>query len=926
MNPRIDYVKARARVPTPGVRRKRLLEQQAALVALMRSDAFNRENLEQALQLVTETTARLMSIERVSIWRYSESRSALLCVDLYERSLDRHSSGSKLEAGRYPAYFEALATSEAIIADDAYTDPRTCEFADDYLTPLNITAMLDFPVHLHGRLRGVLCHEQVGPPVPWTAEDRLFGIAVANIISLALEQTQRKRAEAALRESEQRLATMLAYAPDAIVLLDLETLHFIEANERAVQLFGLDRASLLEVGPVELSPEYQADGRRSSEAAREKLEEAIAGGAPVFEWLHVNAAGDRIPCEVHLVRMPDSTRRLVRGSINDISVRKRLEDERERLNSRWRLLLESAGPGIYGTDTRGRCIFMNRSGEALIGYTAEEVLGRDMHELIHHTRSDGTPYSSDDCPIFRAFKTGQPCRREGEVLWRRDGSSFPSEYAAYPIVSGGVIEGAVVTFSDISERLRAQDELRELKDAAETANRAKSEFLAAMSHELRTPLHSVLGHAQLLRRQEGLLGGQVKALSVIQQSGEHLLGLIDEILDMAKIEHGTLDIVDDPFDLHRLLETIAAIMRVRAEAKGLAFTTTESAQLPAAVHGDERRLRQVLTNLLDNAIKYTRSGTVALQVAPHEGRIRFVVEDTGIGIEPAHLSEIFNLFHQVRDPSVAVDGTGLGLAISRRLTRLMGGELRVASICGVGSRFWFDLDLPEVDTPAPVAETRAVIGVQGAKRRLLVVDDEDYGRSLLRDLLVPLGFEVHEAADGEAAIEEAVRLRPDAILMDIRMPRLNGLEASRRIRRMAELEGVVIIAISAGAFERDRQHCIESGANDFIAKPFRQEKLLDTLCKHLGLTPIHALDETDAGTATGEPAAIPGTEQLHGLLQMATRGDIKGLLDTVEHLESLDPAYSSFVAQMRTRTAGYQMKELRRWLKSLKDTNECLAR
>jgi CheY-like chemotaxis protein len=231
-----------------------------------------------------------------------------------------------------------------------------------------------------------------------------------------------------------------------------------------------------------------------------------------------------------------------------------------------------------------------------------------------------------------------------------------------------------------------------------------------------------------------------------------------------------------------------------------------------------------------------------------------------------------------------------------------------------------------VHRPVPVAESRPVIAVQGAKRRLLVVDDEDYGRSLLRDLLAPLGFEVHEAADGEAAIEEAVRLRPDAILMDIRMPRLNGLEASRRIRRMAELQGVTIIAISAGAFERDRQHCIESGANDFIAKPFRHEKLLDTLCTHLQLTPIHALDETGGSTATAELAAIPGDEHLQGLLQMASRGDIKGLLETVGHLESLDPAYSSFVAQMRNRTAGYQMKELRRWLKSLKDTHECLAR
>ena len=226
---------------------------------------------------------------------------------------------------------------------------------------------------------------------------------------------------------------------------------------------------------------------------------------------------------------------------------------------------------------------------------------------------------------------------EGEVLWRRDGTAFPTEYAAYPIVSSGAIEGAVVSFSDISERLHAQEELRQVKEAAERANRAKSEFLASMSHELRTPLNSVLGYAQLLRRHEGLQGGQIKALGMIQQSGEHLLGLIDEILDMAKIETGTLAIVPDHFDLHRLLENIAAIMRNRAESKGLAFTSAEWSDVPAMVWGDERRLRQVLMNLLDNAIKYTREGGVALKVGLHEGRMRFLVEDTGIGIEPAAL-------------------------------------------------------------------------------------------------------------------------------------------------------------------------------------------------------------------------------------------------------------------------------------------------
>ncbi|PWT76437.1 MAG: serine/threonine protein kinase, partial [Proteobacteria bacterium] len=360
---------------------------------------------------------------------------------------------------------------------------------------------------------------------------------------------------------------------------------------------------------------------------------------------------------------------------------------------------------------------------------------------------------------------------------------------------------------------------------------------------------------------------------------------------------------------------------------GLAFISTAPTDLPSVVSGDERRLRQVLMNLLDNAIKYTIGGAVALRVESLESKLRFAVEDTGIGIEPEHLSEIFNLFHQVRDPAVVVEGTGLGLAISRRLTRLMGGELQVASVPGQGSRFWFDLTLPAAPHAAPTSATRTVIALTGAKRSVLVVDDEEHGRSLLRELLAPLGIQVYEARDGEAAIQEAQRLRPDAILMDIRMPRVNGLEATRRIRQIESLADTIIIAISAGAFERDRQHCIEAGANDFVAKPYRQEKLLAVVCSHLGLEPVYAEDKAPASAAVAVTLVVPPASELRTLLDLASRGDIKRFLDQLTYVEQLQPAYAPFVNQLRTRAAGYRMKELRRWLKSFEGVmDECVAR
>jgi CheY-like chemotaxis protein len=439
-----------------------------------------------------------------------------------------------------------------------------------------------------------------------------------------------------------------------------------------------------------------------------------------------------------------------------------------------------------------------------------------------------------------------------------------------------------------------------------------------MSHELRTPLNSVLGYAQLLRREEELSQRQRKALNIIHQSGEYLLGLIEEILDMAKIEAGTLDIVAENFDLHRLLDSIVEIMSSRAQSKGLAFRFAQSSGVPAVVCADERRLRQVLMNLLDNAIKYTRRGEVVLRTGMRENSVRFVVEDTGIGIRPEHLSEIFDVFHQVRDPSMTVDGTGLGLAISKRLVHLMGGELKVASKPQEGSRFWFELELRAVSAPAPVAASGPVTGVEGTRRRVLVVDDEEDGRSLLRDLLAPLGFDVHEAADGIEAVNAATCLRPDAILMDMRMPRLDGLAATAQIRAMPDLAGTVIFAISASAFEHDRARCIASGANEFIPKPFRQDTLLDLLCEHLGLTPLRVPPD-NAGSAHIPLSQViaPPCSQLQMLVDLASRGDVRQLLREANALEAKDQTYQPFANRVRALGEAYQMKELRRWLRSL---------
>ena len=475
----------------------------------------------------------------------------------------------------------------------------------------------------------------------------------------------------------------------------------------------------------------------------------------------------------------------------------------------------------------------------------------------------------------------------------------------------------------ISKAIKKQVvDLEQTKVAAEVAAKAKSEFLATMSHELRTPLTGILGYSQLLKKEHAMSEKQQNAITIIDNSAEHLLSLINEILDITRIEASSLEIHADHFSLPRLLQTLTAIMRGRAEDKGLAFTYECLSEIPGIVLGDERRLRQVLINLLDNAIKYTREGGVALKIGYHEERLRFLVEDTGIGIDAEHLATIFQTFHQVHDPKGMAEGTGLGLAISQKLVGLMGGVLQVNSIPCEGSKFWFDIDLPEStakELDSQLLEPK-VIGIKGPNRKVLVTDDILDNRRFLSDLLIPLGFQVMEAVDGEDCLRRALETHPDVILMDLRMPKMNGLEATTKIRETKGLEQTVIIAISASSFEHNRQECTDAGANAFLSKPFRINNLLYLLRDHLHIELVYEDLPEERKSLTLPEKLMPSTlnlpeeETLQLLEDLARRGDVKRLLEHAGRLEHDDSQYKAFVAQLRTMANGFQVKKLCQFL------------
>jgi PAS domain S-box-containing protein len=525
--------------------------------------------------------------------------------------------------------------------------------------------------------------------------------------------------------------------------------------------------------------------------------------------------------------LADSFRTMV-GELRQTTVSKTYVDD----------IVQSMADSLVVIDISGKILMANRATLALLGYDEGSLVGEPIQRITAWTEA----ISATGPPPLR----GHSYQIEREYI-ARDGRRIPVLVSTTAMRSEG--NHLICLAQDLRERKRAEGELRVAKEKAEGANRAKSAFLANMSHEIRTPLNAVLGYTQLMLRDPALEKLGKDYLNIINRSGEHLLALINDVLDMSKIEAGGMTANVKAFDVGQLVADLAAMFTLRASSKGLRFDVVEAPGVDRTVAGDQGKIRQVLINLVGNAIKFTDTGHVKLEVTVShrpDGQLWLSarVEDTGAGIAAAEQGKLFQPFTQTQSGIRLQSGTGLGLAISAQYARLMGGQITMSSGVGVGTVCLFEIPVQAVDAASAIRVTpdRRVAGILPGSTtpRVLIVDDEPDNRGWLNGLLSSVGFDVREADNGEAAVRECETWHPRLVLMDLRMPGMDGLEATRRIRNSSPGTETVIIALTASALDEDQHSLMQAGADALIVKPCREADLLESIRVHLDLAYAYA--------------------------------------------------------------------------------------
>ena len=643
---------------------------------------------------------------------------------------------------------------------------------------------------------------------------------------------------------------------------------------------------------------------------------ASRGIEDIYELTYIRKDGSRFPAIVSVTALREAQGGVIGYLLigTDNTARKQVEAERMLLDQRvrdqqfyTRSLIESNIDALIATDPRGIITDVNKQMEALTGCTRDELIGAPFKA-----------YFTDPERAEAGIKLvlGERKLTDYELTARaRDGKETVVSYNATTFHDRDrKLQGVFAAARDVTERKRYERSLQK-------ANRAKSVFLANMSHEIRTPMNAILGFSQLMLRDPELTARQCQYLETINRSGEHLLALINDILEMSKIEAGRTALNPSTFDLPALLGDLETMFRVRTNEKKLSFSAEMIGDVPRYIVADINKLRQVFINVLGNAVKFTEEGGVGMRVrvdrAGEEGSILQVeIEDTGPGISPDDQDKLFRHFEQTKTGQQAGTGTGLGLAISREFVRLMGGDITVNSQVDKGSIFLIRLPLKEGEARAVQAKDnpRHVLRLQPgqATRRVLIADDIEDNRQLLAQLLAPVGFEIRLASNGVEAVHGFEEWRPHLILMDFRMPVMDGQEAIRTIRAMPDGKDTKIIAVTASAMDDNRQELMDVGADDFIGKPFREAEMFQKIHDHLGVEYVYAEPppegaREDEAELTRESLAGWPRDLIDPMRDAVTSADLDQLLAMIQEVEARDPRVA---ARLRRLAESFQYQKL----------------
>ncbi|MBD2088844.1 PAS domain S-box protein [Microcoleus sp. FACHB-1515] len=676
----------------------RLRQQSAALANLAQHKSFAEGDLEQAFRAITEAAAAPLQVARVCIWLFNRDRTLWECIDLFDRNQDVHLCIEPLRVADYPAYFGALTTNRAIAAHDLKSDPALSAFWTTYFQPNGITATLDAPIVISGQVVGVVCHEHIGEAREWTLDEQGFAGSIADFVVLALEVSERKRTEDALRAAEEKYRSIFENAVTGIFQTTPDG-RYLSANPALARIYSYASPQALIEQLTQIDRQLYVDpARRQQFIDRMQTQGRVVD----FESQVYRQDGSVIWISENAIAVHDETGALLyyEGTVENITDRKRTE---EALN-RQLTAIEASIDGISILDVQGCFIYMNQAHASIYGYDRPEMLIGQSWKVLYD-EIERSRFQQEVIPAV--MQIGQ---WRGEAIGvRRDGSTYPQEVSLVAIEDGSL----VCVVQDITERKSVEAALRQSKETAEQANQAKSQFLANMSHELRTPLNAIIGYSEMLR-EDLIAAGQaefVLDLSKIHQAGTHLLALISDILDLSKIDAGKMPIDTQPIDVAALVTEITQSMHsiLTANQNQFAIDCPRSIGL---IESDPDKIKQILCNLLANAAKFTHNGTITLRVSlkevgdqefevskspaatqptspqPPTALICFQVSDTGIGIAPDQQERIFRVFTQGDESSTRqYGGTGLGLALGRRLSELLGGSLSVESGLDRGSTF-----------------------------------------------------------------------------------------------------------------------------------------------------------------------------------------------------------------------------------------------